>query len=214
MINDSYAVQLIPATVKSIKWILGICICYLTVSIVVRTKDDVRGQARAAGLAAAGRPESQEACFLGGADYREFLVRQGLEPRAGAILHEDGTALGRHAGHWAFTVGQRRGLGVSAGGPVYAVRTVPRTNTVVVGPRSSLARTRVTVRSGRLYVPVDRADVKLRYRSPATPARVEPAQRGFRLDLEEPAYGVAPGQAAVLYEGDAVVGAGLISTSA
>jgi tRNA-specific 2-thiouridylase len=91
---------------------------------------------------------------------------------------------------------------------------VPRTNTVVVGPRSSLARTRVTVRSGRLYVPVDRADVKLRYRSPATPARVEPAGRGFRLDLEERAYGVAPGQAAVLYEGDAVVGAGLISTSA
>jgi tRNA-specific 2-thiouridylase len=179
-----------------------------------RTKDDVRGQARAAGLAAAGRPESQEACFLGGADYREFLGRQGLEPRAGAIVDEDGTELGRHPGHWAFTAGQRRGLGVAAGGPVYAVRTVPRTNTVVVGPRSSLARTRVTVRSGRLYVPVDRADVKLRYRSPATPARVEPAGRGFRLDLEERAYGVAPGQAAVLYEGDAVVGAGLISTSA
>ncbi len=179
-----------------------------------RTKDDVRRQAQAAGLAAAGRPESQEACFLAGADYRDFLSRQGLDPRDGPIVDERGTELGRHAGYWTVTPGQRRGLGVSAGEPVYTVRTVPRTNTVVVGPRAALARTKATVRSGRLYVPVDRAEVKLRYRSPATPTRVEPAGRGFRLELDEPAYGVAPGQAAVLYEDDAVVGAGLIATVA
>ena len=72
----------------------------------------------------------------------------------------------------------------------------------------------MSVRAGRLFVPVERAEAKLRYRSPAASARVEPAGRGFRLLLDEPAYGVAPGQAAVLYEDDAVVGAGLISAAA
>ena len=86
-------------------------------------------------------------------------------------------------------------------------------NAVVVGPRSALARQSVSVRSGRLYVPVTRAEAKLRYRSPGVQAEVRPRASGFRLDLDEPFYGVAPGQAAVLYEGDAVVGAGLIATS-
>jgi tRNA-specific 2-thiouridylase len=84
-------------------------------------------------------------------------------------------------------------------------------NTVRVGPRESLARTRVTA-AGRLYVDVDRAEAKLRYRSPAVPAAVLATDGGFELDLDEPAYGVAPGQAAVLYEGDAVVGCGLVSS--
>jgi tRNA-uridine 2-sulfurtransferase len=174
-------------------------------------KEETRAQARAAGLSAAGRPESQEACFLAGDDYRRFLARHGLEPREGAILDEGGAEVGRHAGFWRFTPGQRRGLGVVAAEPVYAVSTDARTNTVVVGPRSSLARARVDVRSGRLFVPVQRVEAKLRYRSPAAPARVESEGRGFRLQLDEPVYGVAAGQAAVLYEGDAVVGAGLIT---
>jgi len=84
----------------------------------------------------------------------------------------------------------------------------------VIGPRESLARTRIAVRSGRLHVPVDRAEAKLRYRSPGASASVEPTARGFRLALDEPAYGVAPGQAAVLYDEDVVVGAGLISAVA
>ena len=179
-----------------------------------QTKEETRAQARAAGLGAAGRPESQEACFLAGGDYRDFLARYGLAPRAGAVVDEDGRELGTHGGFWGFTPGQRRGLGVAAAEPVYALHTEPRTNTVVVGPRAALARREVTVRSGRLFVPVERAEAKLRYRSPSAPARVEPAGRGFRLRLDEPAYGVAPGQAAVLYEDDAVVGAGLISATA
>src|SRR5205823_14651293 len=126
------------------------------------------------------------------------------------IRGEDGTELGRHEGFWRFTPGQRRGLGVAAAEPLYALRTEPGTNTVVVGPRESLARRDVSVR-GRLYVPVERAEAKLRYRAPAVPAAVEETASGFRLRLEEPAYGVAPGQAAVLYDGDAVVGAGTIS---
>jgi tRNA-specific 2-thiouridylase len=117
--------------------------------------------------------------------------------------------LGRHDGHWRFTPGQRRGLGVAAGEPLYALQTLAGTNTVVAGPRDALAASTVTA-SGRIYVPVDRAAAKLRYRSPAVPARVTTTAEGFRLDLQEPAYAVARGQTAVLYEDDVVVGAGVI----
>lgn len=179
-----------------------------------QTKEETRAQAQAAGLDADGRGESQDACFLAGGDYRDFLARHGLAPQAGAVVDESGREVGAHEGFWRFTPGQRRGLGVAAAEPVYTLRTEPRRNVVVVGPRAALARREVRVRAGRLFVPVERAEVKLRYRSPAAPARVEAAGRGFRLHLDEPAYGVAPGQAAVLYEDDAVVGAGLISSAA
>jgi tRNA-uridine 2-sulfurtransferase len=178
-----------------------------------QTKAETRAEAERAGLAVARRGESQEACFLAGDDYRAFLERHGLDPREGTIVDEDGRELGRHAGHWRFTAGQRRGLGIAAPQPLYALRSDAGTNTVVVGPRSSLARTTVDA-AGRLYVPVERADVKLRYRSDPVPARVEPTPGGFRLELDQPSYGVAPGQAAVLYDGDTVVGAGQIRRSA
>jgi len=177
-----------------------------------QTKTETRAEAAAAGLAAANRADSQEACFLAGDDYRSFLSRHGLPAESGALVDESGATVGKHAGFWRFTPGQRRGLGVSAAEPLYAVDTDPRTNTVVVGPRGSLARTRVSAR-GRLYAPVARVTAKLRYRSPAVGARVEETARGFRLHLEEPAYGVARGQAAVLYDGDVVVGSGLVSSA-
>jgi tRNA-specific 2-thiouridylase len=175
-------------------------------------KDATRAEAERAGLAAARKPESQEACFLAGDDYRAFLGRQGVEAHEGTIEAEDGSELGRHDGFWRFTPGQRRGLGLSAPEPLYVLGTRPAANAVVVGPRASLARTEVTAR-GRLYTDAERVEAKLRYRSPAVPARVEPTSRGFRLALDEPVFGVAPGQAAVLYDGDAVVGYGLISAS-
>jgi tRNA-specific 2-thiouridylase len=178
-----------------------------------QSKDETRAEARSARLEAAERPESQEACFLAGADYRDFLARHGLPARDGPVVDEDGHELARHDGFWRFTPGQRRGLGVAAGEPLYALRSDPQTNTVVVGPRESLARREVRVRGGRLFVPARRIEAKLRYRSPAAPATVTAEARGFRLSLDEPAYGVAVGQAAVLYEGDAVVGAGLITAA-
>jgi tRNA-specific 2-thiouridylase len=174
-----------------------------------QTKDETRAEARRAGLAVASRAESQEACFLAGDDYRSFLGRHGLPPREGALVDTAGREVGRHDGHWRFTPGQRRGLGVAATEPLYAVATDARTNTVVVGPRAALARRHVEVR-GRLHVAVARAEAKLRYRSPAVEAAVEPTARGFSLALAEPAYGVAPGQAAVLYDDGAVVGSGLV----
>jgi tRNA-specific 2-thiouridylase len=174
-------------------------------------KEETRAEAARVGLAVATRAESQEACFLGGGDYRSFLLRHGLAGERGLIVDESGRKVGEHDGHFRFTPGQRRGLGVSAGAPVFALRTEPRTNTVVVGPRESLARTRGRA-SGRLFAPVRRVEAKLRYRSPAVPATVVAGARGFTLELDEPAYGVAPGQTAVLYEGDAVVGSGVIVT--
>jgi tRNA-uridine 2-sulfurtransferase len=178
-----------------------------------QTKEETRAEALAAGLTVARRADSQDACFLAGDDYRAFLGRHGLESREGEIVDEEGRRLGSHSGHWRFTPGQRRGLGVAASEPLYALRTEPRTNTVVAGPRASLARRRVHVR-GRLYAPVGRASAKLRYRSPAVGASVESTATGFRLHLDEPAFGVARGQAAVVYDGDVVVGSGLVTSAA
>ena len=178
------------------------------------TKAETRAEAAAAGLDVAERRESQEACFLAGDDYRSFLERRGLDRSDGAILDETGRELGRHDGVWRYTPGQRRGIGVAAAEPLYALRTDPRSNTLVVGPRGSLARTDVDV-AGVLHVPVDRAGAKLRYRSRAIPARVLPRPDGFALELDQPSYGVAPGQLAVLYDEDgAVVGCGLVSSAA
>jgi tRNA-specific 2-thiouridylase len=174
-----------------------------------QTKAETRAEAERAGLAAAGRGESQEACFLAGDDYRSFLERRGLAAQEGSIVDVEGQEVGRHSGYWRFTPGQRKGLGVSAEQPLYAIRSDARTNTVVVGGRDALARTAIAA-SGDLYVPVDRAHAKLRYRSEAVPASIHLQEGGFRLELDQPAYGIAPGQAAVLYEDDVVVGAGVI----
>lgn len=177
-----------------------------------QTKEETRAEAERAGLAAAHRPESQEACFLAGDDYRAFLEREGLLPREGPVIDESGRVLGQHEGFWRFTPGQRRGLRLGAPRPLYVLRTEPKTNAVVVGPREALRATRVEA-EGRLYLPTERARVKLRYRSRALPTRVFADGSKLVLELEEPAEAVAPGQVAVLYDGDAVVGAGIITGS-
>jgi tRNA-specific 2-thiouridylase len=174
-------------------------------------KAETRAEAARAGLAAAGRAESQEACFLAGDDYRTFLTRHGLAPTPGAIVNEEGVTVGEHDGFWRYTPGQRKGLGVVAERPLFVLGSDALSNTVRVGPRESLARTHVAA-AGSLYVDVDRADAKLRYRSPAVASRVQSTDDGFELELDEPAFGVAPGQAAVLYEDDVVVGCGLVSS--
>jgi tRNA-uridine 2-sulfurtransferase len=178
-----------------------------------QTKEETRAEAERAGLSVARRAESQEACFLGGGDYRSFLERHGLGAQEGPIVDSEGKAVGSHAGYWRFTPGQRRGLGVAAGVPLYAVDTRPESNAVVVGPREALARRRV-IAAGRLFASVTRGDVKLRYRSPAVAAAVNATPDGFELDLETPVYGVARGQTAVVYEGDVVVGSGTVRASA
>lgn len=175
-------------------------------------KAATRAEAAAAGMAAAQRAESQEACFLAGADYRDFLARHGLPRADGPVVDARGRELGRHGGAWGFTPGQRKGIGVAAPQPLYVLRSDMRRNAVVVGPREALARQRVSAR-GRLHVPAARVEVKLRYRSPAAAASVRATSRGFTLELDAPAYGVAVGQVAALYDGDVVVGAGVITSA-
>ena len=178
-----------------------------------QTKEETRAEARRAGLQAAERAESQEACFLAGDDYRAFLGRRGLDARRGPIVDVEGRELGEHAGAWRFTPGQRRGIGIVAERPLYVLDTDATANAVVVGPREALARTHVRA-AGRLYAAVAQVEAKLRYRSAAVPATVSPTADGFELELDEPAYGVARGQAAVLYDGDAVVGCGTVVSAA
>jgi len=174
-----------------------------------QTKDETRDEAARAGLAVARRTESQEACFLGGGDYRDFVKRHGVEETPGEIVDEQGRQLGNHDGYWRFTPGQRRGLGIAANDPLYVLRTDATANTVVVGPRESLAVETISAR-GRLYVRVEHAEVKWRYRSEAVAATVEATEHGFRATLEAPAFGVARGQTAVLYDDGVVVGAGVL----
>ena len=175
-----------------------------------QTKDETRAEAVRAGLDAATRSESQEACFLAGGDYRSFLERRGLRAEDGPVVDEDGRPLGRHAGYWQFTPGQRKGLRVAAGRPLYVLRTDRAANAVVVGPREALGATRIEA-VGRLYVPVERVEARLRYRSAAVPASVRAANGAFSLELQTPAQAPARGQVAVLYDDDAVVGAGVVT---
>ncbi len=176
-----------------------------------QTKDETRAEAAGAGLAAATRAESQEACFLAGDDYRRFLERQGLPRSEGEILDEQGAVVGRHDGYWAFTPGQRRGLRLAAGRPLYVLRTDRASNAVVVGDLEALAVAEIHA-EGRLYVAAERAQAKLRYRSAPVASKVRVENGGFTLELDDPVQGVATGQIAALYDGDAVVGAGVITS--
>ncbi len=181
------------------------------------TKHRVRELAAAADLPVASKTESQDLCFLAGEGKRSFLARHaGLDARAGDIVDANGQVLGRHPGFHNFTVGQRRGLGVGGGGPLYVLRTDAHQNRVVVGSREDLARRRVRVRDAVLRRPGHRVDrVKLRYRSRPIDCAVE-ASAGRHpelwLELAEPAYGVAPGQAACLMDGSMVVGHATIAS--
>ena len=182
-----------------------------------RTKPEVRAIAAAAGLPVASKRESQDLCFLAGEGKRSFLARNaGLAERPGDVVDRRGRRLGRHRGHHEYTVGQRRGLGVSSPEPLYVLGTDARTNIVTVGPREELASRRVAVREATLHRPSGRVDhVRLRYHSKPLACRLAPAGAGehdsLRIELAEPAYGVAPGQTACLLDGDLVVGRGTIA---
>jgi tRNA-specific 2-thiouridylase len=184
------------------------------------SKPEVREIAARHGLAVARRPESQDLCFLAGQGKAGFLRRHGgLRDREGAVLDRSGRAIGRHRGHHNFTVGQRRGIGVSADEPLYVLATDAGANTVTVGARAELATTRVRIRDAVLHRDGDRVDaVKLRYRANPVPASLGDAGAGRHAELEvalgESFDGASPGQAAVLLSGEAIVGHGTIASPA
>ena len=184
------------------------------------TKPEVRAMAAEAGLGVASKRESQDLCFLAGEGKRSFLERHGgLADRTGQIMGVGGEVVGEHAGHHHFTIGQRRGLGLATGEPVYVVDTDAKRNLVMVGGRDDLARTTVRLRGARLHRHSERAgSVRLRYHAQAIPCRLSKAGPGehaeLELELSEPAYGVAPGQTACLYDGDLVIGRATIAGAA
>jgi tRNA-specific 2-thiouridylase len=180
-------------------------------------KAEVRALAREAGLAVWDKPDSVELCFVG-RDYREYLARARPESRRpGDVVDTAGRRVGRHAGVAFYTVGQRRGLGVPPdpdGGPRYVVDIDPETNTVVVGPREEAMRDRLRVEELNWLAPPpspgEEVAVRVRAHGPLARARVLAHEGEGRLDLAlaEPLFAPAPGQAAVLYRGDRVLGGG------
>jgi len=183
------------------------------------TKREVRARARRLGLGTAGKPESQEICFVPDDDYAAAVERIRPErlPGEGEIVDAAGRCLGRHRGIHHFTVGQRRGLGVTASRPLYVSSIDAASNRVVVGGVDELrargARvSRVSWIAGRAPERPVRASVKIRYRDQGSPAEVETLPDGAaRAIFDEPVRAVTPGQAAVFYDGDAVLGGGWIA---
>jgi tRNA-uridine 2-sulfurtransferase len=183
------------------------------------TKPRVRELAEQAGLAVAKRPDSQDLCFLAGTSHGAFLARHGeLGDRPGEILDGDGRVLGRHLGVHTVTIGQRHGLGIGGGQPLYVIATDARANTIVVGPRERLRTNRFAVRDVTLHrdgICVDA--VKVRYRGRRVPCRIDGstgAGAHARVDVltVDSQERTAPGQMACLYAGEHVVGYGTIAS--
>ncbi|HLC40587.1 MAG TPA: tRNA 2-thiouridine(34) synthase MnmA [Methylomirabilota bacterium] len=183
------------------------------------TKDDVRSKARLLGLSVADKPESQEICFIPDNDYRGFLRRRDPEGfRPGHIVDRNGKMLGAHEGISAYTIGQRRGLGLSSGEPLYVVALEPESNRVVVGRKEELEATALTATAVN-FIPFDQLDGELRVyakiRHNHVPARatLRPSGEGrVALVFEEPQRAITPGQSVVFYQDDLVVGGGIIAS--
>lgn len=183
------------------------------------TKDIVREHARQMGLETAEKAESQEICFVAGESYKDFVAKRLAERQivGGKIMHVNGQILGVHDGIHQFTVGQRKGLGLSWHEPLYVQAIRPDDGTVVVGPKAGLfSRGLVAERCN--WLSFDRpsgpmaCEVKIRYRSKPVPALVtvgHDASTAF-VEFEDPQRAVTPGQAAVFYRGDEVLGGGWI----
>jgi tRNA-specific 2-thiouridylase len=177
----------------------------------------VREHAQRLQLRVASKPDSQEICFVPDGDYAAFIERAAPEVRKpGAVVDRSGEVVGSHNGVHRFTIGQRKGLGLSAREPLYVLEIRPESSEVVVGPRDALGRSTLTASqvnwvSGR---PADtwlRISAQIRHRHTAAPARVRALDHArSEVEFEEPQNAITPGQAVVFYEGDVVVGGGWI----
>jgi tRNA-specific 2-thiouridylase len=181
------------------------------------TKPQVREQARRLGLTVADKPDSQEICFVPDDDYASFVAKQAPSvERGGTIVDEGGRALATHGGVHRFTVGQRKGLGVSGPAPMYVLKIDAEAGQVTVGPKAALEQTTLTA-SGVNWVSVDapggwlRIAAQIRHRHRAAAGRVRAlADNRAELEFDAPQTAITPGQAVVFYDGDVVVGGGWI----
>jgi tRNA-specific 2-thiouridylase len=181
------------------------------------TKDAVRDVARDLGLPVAEKPDSQEICFIPDGDYAAFVEKQaGGSNAGGAIVTQSGQALGRHGGVHRFTVGQRKGIGVASPEPLYVLQLRPDERTVVVGPRHELERTTLTASqvnwvSGLEPAGAMRVTAQIRHRHQPAAATLRATGDGrAHVDFDNPVVAVTPGQAAVFYQEDVVIGGGWI----
>ena len=179
-------------------------------------KTVVRQQARELGLPVAEKPDSHEICFVASGEHAAFLEQHGTPSSAGDIRDVTGRIVGRHEGVHRFTVGQRKGLGLSSPIPLYVVGIDAADRTVTVGPRQSLDRFELTASGVNWISGIEpsrgtRATARIRHRHREAPASLEPLPGGrVRVTFDEPQAAVAPGQAVVMYDGDRVVGGGWI----
>lgn len=183
------------------------------------TKPQVRAKAKQLGLKTAGKPESQEICFVSRCGYRGFIESGLSDPHPaleeGPIRDRAGKILGRHRGLVSYTIGQRRGMGVGGGEPLYVVDKDTETNTLVVGPQIETATAEISVGDINWIAEEPKApqlmQVRIRHRHPPAAATVSPGARGrWVVKFDVPQKAAAPGQAAVFYNGDEVVGGGTI----
>ena len=177
------------------------------------TKEEARAKAGLAGLPVASKRDSQDICFIPDGDYLAFLKADGVVLQPGHFIGPKGENLGPHKGQEAYTLGQRRGLEVAYGERIYVVGK--RGSDVLLGPNEALFSTRVAVRDVN-FIPFDtltfpiRAQAKGRYTPHAEPCTIHPAKDGVVLEFDRPQRAVTPGQAAVFYDGDLVLGGGTI----
>lgn len=184
------------------------------------TKDEVRMAARKLNLPVAEREDSQDLCFLGNVDYRDFLQRFAPEtPEPGEIVDIDGKVLGTHQGLAYYTIGQRKGIGIAAAEPYYVVGKDIDHNRLVVGfanrvGRNSLSANQASWIGNKPPHPGEVYEVMVRYRGkPASAVLTSVTQDDFRLEFKEELRGITPGQVAVLYRGDECLGGGVILAS-
>jgi len=187
------------------------------------TKPQVREMARQHGLALAEKPDSQEICFVPGGDYKHFLdayladAGEALPETAGELVTSDGRVIGEHSGIHNFTVGQRKGLGIATGSPLYVIQIKGDAHQVVVGSQDELYSRTLRARKVNFISIEDldqplRVRVKIRHRHEGASATIEmSAADEVLVTFEEPQRAITPGQAAVFYDGDIVVGGGWIS---
>ena len=178
-------------------------------------KPAVREEARRLGLSVAEKPDSQEICFVAAGDHADFVQKRAGLP-AGIVRDQDGRVLARHDGVHRFTIGQRKGLGVSSTIPLYVVDIDADAAAVTVGPRQALERTTLTASrvnwiDGHAPAGSIRARARIRYRHREAPATISPiAEARVQVTFDEPQSAITPGQAMVLYDGDYVLGGGWI----
>jgi tRNA-specific 2-thiouridylase len=184
------------------------------------TKQEVRGHAARLGLQVAEKPESQDICFIPDGNYVRFLEEQrGPGTMNGDIVYIDGQVLGRHQGTYRYTVGQRRGLGLAWPEPLYVVGIDAANRRVIVGEKQHLSVSRCHVFDVNWFIQPPsgtiEASCRIRYRHQEVPSRITTLGGGtVQIDFDEPQKGVTPGQAAVFYDDDRVIGGGWISNSA